>query len=57
MSFLSINGISEIFLTIEMKYTISLEWYETDRMIYHNLKEKLSSNALSENEMLQAGLR
>ena len=51
MSFLSINGISEIFLTIEIKYTISLEWYETDRMIYHNLKEKLSSNALSEDEM------
>ena len=35
MVFLSINDISEISLTLDIKYTISLDWYETDRMTYH----------------------
>ena len=51
MVFLSINDISEISLTIDLKFTISLEWYETDRITYHNLKQKLSSNILSDEEM------
>ena len=51
MVFLSINDISEISLTIDLKYTISPEWYETDRISYFNLKPKLSSNILSDTEM------
>ena len=51
MTFLSINDISEIDLTIDIKFTISLEWYETNRITYYNLKPKISANALSEEEM------
>ena len=42
---------SEISLTIDVKFTISMEWYETDRVTYHNLKKKLSLNTLSDKEM------
>ena len=51
MTFLSINEISEISLTIDIKFTISLQWYETERITYHNLKHEQSSNVLSESEM------
>ena len=51
MTFLSINDISEIDLTIDIKFTISMNWYETERVIYYNLKPKLSSNVLSTKEM------
>ena len=51
MVFLSINDISEISLTIDIKYTISLQWYETDHIQYYNLKPKLSSNVLSLDEI------
>ena len=44
---------SEIDLTIDLKFTISLDWYETDRITYHNLKQKLSLNALSDDEMAE----
>ena len=42
---------SEISLTIDIKFTISMECYEIDRIAYHNLKNKLSLNALSDDEM------
>ena len=44
---------SEIDLKIDLKFTISLDWYETDRINYHNLKEKLSLNALSDDEIAE----
>ena len=53
MVFLSINDISEISLTIDLKFRISLEWYETDRVTYHNLKPILSFNAVPDGEMNQ----
>ena len=53
MVLLSINDISEIDLTIDLKFTISLEWYETDRVSYHNLKPKVSFNVFSTKEMNQ----
>ena len=51
MVFLSINDISKISLTIDLEFTISLQWYETNRITYYNLKPKLSSNVLSDQEM------
>ena len=53
MVFLSINDISEIDLTINLKFSISLEWYEADRVSYNNLKPIVSFNALSTDEMSQ----
>ena len=47
------SSTSEIDLTIDLKFTISMSWYETDRITYHNLKEKLSLNALSDDEMAE----
>ena len=41
----------EISLTINFKYRIILDWYETDRIVYHNLKSDLSLNVLSDEEM------
>ena len=49
--FLAINNINEILLTVSMKYTIILQWFETDRIAYHNLKFSLNNNVLSEKEM------
>ena len=43
--------LSEISLTIELKFTINLYWYETKRVSYHNLKPELSLNVLSDEEM------
>ena len=42
---------SEISLKINLKFTINLNWYETDRITYHNLKKELSLNVLSDEEM------
>ena len=42
---------SEISLTIDLKFTINLHWYETKRVSYHNLKPELSLNVLSDEEM------
>ena len=41
----------EISLTINLKYRIILDWYETDRIFYNNLKSDLSLNVLSDEEM------
>ena len=50
---LSINDISEMSLIINLKFTISLEWYETSRIIYNNLKHKQSLNVLSKREIFK----
>ena len=50
---LSVNDISEVDLTIELKFSIILEWYETDRVSYNNLKPIVRLNALSSEEMSQ----
>ena len=51
MVFLSINDINEMLLTVNIKFTIILQWFETDRINYHNLKFSLSNNVLSSEEM------
>ena len=33
---------------IDLQFEITLEWRENDRIVFHNLKEKSSTNALSE---------
>ena len=53
MILLSINDISEIDLTINLKFSISLEWYESDRVFYHNLKPIVRYNTLSTTEIDQ----
>ena len=48
---LSINDINEVSQTIGIKFKIILKWYETDRVVFHNLKETFSFNVLSESEI------
>ena len=51
MALLSVNDINEVDLTIELKFSICLEWYETDRVSYSNLKASERLNALSMSEI------
>ena len=41
---------------IDIQFQITLEWRENDRVVYHNLKESKSMNALSDEEISEVWL-
>ena len=47
---LNVIEISEVNHIIELKFDISLKWYE-NRAVYHNLKKEVSFNLLSDEEI------
>ena len=51
-SLMNVLEISEFTHTIDLKLSISLEWYE-NRVQYHNLKIEEALNVLSDNEVSQ----
>ena len=51
MVLLSVNDVEEVDLTLDVKFSISLEWYKTERISYQNLKPNVRLNALSTEEM------
>ena len=47
----SINDINEVDLNIDVKFSIRLQWFETDRIHYNNLKRNVQLNKLSKEEI------